>query len=145
VEYPDLFEAIGTCWGSPTAEMFNVPDLRGVSLRGVSGGSSDGFSDPDSATRISRHPGGAFGNQVGSYQQDALQNVTGVVGDFNTYAAIHGNTTGPFNATWVYKSTGIGSGSSDNYHRVDFDLSRVARTSPETRPRNAYVNFIVKY
>lgn len=145
VDYPRLFEAIGTHWGGPSPETFNVPDLRGVSLRGVSGASNDDFSDPDSALRVSRYPGGAFGNSVGSYQQDAMQNVTGVVGDFNTYAAIHGNTTGPFRQTWVYSSTGIGSGSSDSYNRVDFDLSRVARTSPETRPKNAYVNFIVKY
>lgn len=145
VDYPGLFEAIGTYWGGPSPETFNVPDLRGVSLRGVSGSSNDGFSDPDSALRVSRYPGGAFGNSVGSYQQDAMQNVTGAVGDFNTYAAIHGNTTGPFKQTWVYKSTGIGSGQSDNYHMVDFDLSRVARTSTETRSRNAYVNFIIKY
>jgi len=145
VDYPRLFEAIGTYWGGPSPEMFNVPDLRGVSLRGVSGSSNDGFSDPDSALRVSRYPGGAYGNSVGSYQQDAMQNVTGVIGDFNTYAAIKGNSTGPFQRTWVYKSTGIGSGQSDNYHMVDFDLSRVARTSTETRPKNAYVNFIVKY
>lgn len=145
VDYPRLFESIGTYWGGPSPEMFNVPDLRGVSLRGVSGSSNDGFSDPDSALRVSRYPGGAFGNSVGSYQQDAMQNVTGVIGDFNTYAAIKGNSTGPFHQTWVYSSTGIGSGSSDSYNRVDYDLSRVARTSSETRPRNAYVNFIVKY
>jgi hypothetical protein len=145
VDYPKLFEAIGTYWGGPSPEMFNVPDLRGVSLRGVSGSSNDGFSDPDSALRVSRHAGGAFGNSVGSYQQDAMQNVTGVIGDFNTYAAIKGNTTGPFNRNRVYTSTGIGSGQSDGYDRVDFDLSRVARTSSETHPKNAYVNFIVKY
>jgi hypothetical protein len=116
-----------------------------VSLRGVSGESEDGFADPDSASRISRHTGGAIGNSVGSFQMDAMQNVTGVVGDFNTYAAIHGNTTGPFWRTWVYSSTGIGSGSSDSYHRVSFDLSRSARTSSETHTKNAYVNYIIKY
>jgi len=145
VDYPVLYNVIGANWGSASPEAFNVPDLRGVSLRGVSGVSDDGFADPDSATRISRLTGGAIGNNVGSYQMDAMQNVTGIVGDFNTYAAIHGNTTAPFKNTWVYSSTGIGSGSSDSYHRVDFDLSRSARTSSETRLKNANVNFIIKY
>jgi len=144
-DYPRLFDVIGTFWGGPSPEMFNVPDLRGVGLRGVNGLSYDGFADPGNETRISRHSGGAFGNSVGSYQHDAMQNVTGVVGDFNTYAAIHGNSTGPFKQTWVYGGTGIGSGSSDNYNRVDFDLSRSARTANETRIKNAYVNFIIKY
>ena len=144
-DYPDLYNTIGTNWGSSAAGMFNVPDLRGVSLRGVSGESNDGFSDPDSATRISRLTGGAVGNNVGTYQMDALQNVTGNVGSFNTYAAIHGVSDGPFKQTWVYTSTGIGSGSSDSYNNVDFDLSRAARTSSETHTKNAYVNYIIKY
>jgi len=144
-DYPELFDAIGPSWGSPSPEQFNVPDLRGVSLRGVSGTGDDLFNDPDRDIRISRYAGGASGNNVGSYQMDALQNVTGIVGDFDTYAAIHGNSTGPFKQTWVYSSTGIGSGSADSYNRVDFDLSRVARTSAETHSKNAYVNFIIKY
>ncbi|MEN8157582.1 MAG: tail fiber protein [Bacteroidota bacterium] len=145
VDYPVLFDVIGTHWGGPAPETFNVPDLRGVALRGVSGDCEDSYADPDSATRVARHAGGAFGNKVGSFQQDAMQNVTGNVGDFNTFAALKGASTGPFKQTWVYTSTGIGSGSSDSYHSVDFDLSRVARTSSETRPKNAYVNFIIKF
>ncbi|MCF8380788.1 MAG: phage tail protein [Bacteroidales bacterium] len=144
-EYMTLYNVIGTNWGSSSAGTFNVPDLRGVSLRGVNGTSDDDFADPDSATRISRLAGGAVGNSVGTYQMDAMQNVTGVIGDFDTYAAIHGASTGPFKQTWVYKSTGIGSGQSDNYNRVDFDLSRAARTSSETHSKNAYVTYIIKY
>ncbi|MBN1133263.1 MAG: tail fiber protein [Bacteroidales bacterium] len=144
-DYPELYEVIGASWGSSAAETFRVPDLRGVSLRGVNGTADDAFTDPNRTTRIARYTGGAVGDTVGSYQHDAMQNVTGTVGDFNTYAAIHGNSTGPFKQTWVYGGTGIGSGSSDNYNRVDFDLSRSARTSAETRPKNANVNFIIKY
>jgi microcystin-dependent protein len=144
-DYHKLYDVIGVSWGSSGAETFRVPDLRGVSLRGVNGLSEDVFNDPDNSTRTSRHAGGAFGNHVGSYQRDAIQNITGVVGDFNAFAAIKGNSAGPFWQTSVYSSTGIGSGSSDNYNRVSFDLSRSARTSSETRPKNAYVNFIIKY
>jgi len=143
--YPGLYAVIGTSWGSSSPELFRVPDLRGVGLRGVNGSIADIYADPDSALRQSRYAGGAIGNSVGSFQTDALQNVTGIVGDFNIYAAIHGNSTGPFKQTWVYGSTGIGQGSGDSYHRVDFDMARVARTSTETRSRNAYVNFIIKY
>jgi microcystin-dependent protein len=145
VDYPGLFAVIGNYWGMPSPERFNVPDFRGVSLRGVSGTSADQFADPDSALRISRYAGGAIGNSVGSYQMDAMQNVSGTIGEFNTYAAIKGNTTYPFTRTWVGSNTGIGSGQSDTYHRVDFNLALSARTSSETHAKNAYVNYIIKY
>ena len=89
--------------------------------------------------------GGAIGDAVGSIQTDALQNVTGIIGEFNTYAAIHGTNTGPFSRVAAGTQTGIGSGSGDPYTRVSMDLSLAARTSTETRPINANVNYIIKY
>ena len=72
-DYPALFSVIGTNWGEPTPSTFNLPDLRGVFLRGVSRDSDDAFVDPDSNLRIARHPGGAIGNNAGSYQADELK------------------------------------------------------------------------
>ena len=89
--------------------------------------------------------GGITGDAVGSVQGDAFQNVTGTIGDFDTYAAIHGSSTGPFSRVLQPNSTGIGSGSGDPYTRVNMDLSLSARTSSETRPSNASVNYIIKY
>ncbi|MBL7998573.1 MAG: tail fiber protein, partial [Candidatus Kapabacteria bacterium] len=66
--YAELFTAIGTNWGSPNATQFNLPDLRGMFLRGVNGTRSDTLSDPNAATRFVNRTGGLTGNRVGSIQ-----------------------------------------------------------------------------
>lgn len=63
--YPALFAAIGTAYGSADSSHFNVPDLRGMFIRGVAGASAN---DPDSASRTALNAGGNTGNNVGSYQ-----------------------------------------------------------------------------
>lgn len=139
LEFTNLHLVLNDAWGTN-----RLPDLRGVFLRGTNYTAADAYKDPDVAARDRRGTNDNVGNEVGSFQTDAMQNVTGNVGDFDTYAAIHGESTGPFKQTWVYVGTGIGSGSNDSYNRVDFDLSRAARTSTETRPINASVNFIIR-
>jgi len=142
--YPTLYTAIGVRFGGTAGSSFNVPDFRGRFLRGKDGAVG---RDPDRASRTAMNSGGATGDAVGSVQGDAFQNVTGVIGDFDTYAAIHGSSTGPFSRLLLPNSTGIGSGSSDPYTRVSMDLSQApgTRTSTETRPANASVNYIIKY
>lgn len=139
IEFTSLHLVLNDAWGTN-----RLPDLRGVFLRGTNYTAADTYADPDVAARDRRGTNDNVGNEVGSFQSDAMQNVTGNVGDFNTYAAIHGASDGPFKQTWVYTGTGIGTGSSDSYHRVDYDLSRAARTSTESRPINATVNFIIR-
>ena len=58
--YPDLFAAIGTTWGSVDGTHFNVPDLRGMFLRGT-------------GTNATGSSSGAVGPSVGSYSADAFQ------------------------------------------------------------------------
>ncbi len=53
--FPELFGVIGDSWGTTSPDLFRVPDLRGVFLRGASGIAEDEFADPDTGTRISRH------------------------------------------------------------------------------------------
>ncbi len=91
--YPRLYAAIGTSWGagytrtyttneedgSITVEDikgngdFNLPDLRGVFLRGVNGDRADSFVDLDNGSRTNLVNGGALGNAVGSYQEDEFK------------------------------------------------------------------------
>lgn len=74
-DYPDLFAAIGTAWGDGSSGAgavagvtdFNVPDSRGMFLRGWANGSSN---DPDAASRTASAAGGASGDNVGSFQGD---------------------------------------------------------------------------
>lgn len=67
-----LFGIIGTRYGSPDPDHFNVPDMRGQFVRGWSHGS--GF-DPDAATRTNRGDGTA-GDHVGTKQTDQFKSHT---------------------------------------------------------------------
>ncbi|MCP4137461.1 MAG: hypothetical protein GY754_41220, partial [bacterium] len=69
-EYCELFQVVGIAWGSPDGDLFNVPDLRGVFLRGVDRGSG---KDPGAGSRVAIMSGGNTGNNVGSYQVDEFE------------------------------------------------------------------------
>jgi len=69
--YEDLFTAWGTQFGQGNgSSTFNVPDMRGFSLRGVD--ASLGV-DVDGASRYAIHGGGNTGATGGSYQDDQLK------------------------------------------------------------------------
>jgi hypothetical protein len=142
--YPNLYAVVAFRFGG-SGTSFKVPDLRGRFLRGRDNGAG---RDPDRAGRAAMSSGGTSGDAVGSVQDFAMQNISGLIGDFNTYAGIHGSSTAPFWRTnLIGNQTGIGSGSGDPYVRVGMDLSLSSgtKTSSETRPANAYVNYIIKY
>jgi hypothetical protein len=65
--YPDLKFVIGTNWGTGEGKEidFNIPDLRGLFLRGVDDGAG---RDPKAYARESYKPGANSGAGVGSYQ-----------------------------------------------------------------------------
>jgi hypothetical protein len=139
MEFTHLHLVLNDAWGTN-----RLPDLRGTFLRGTNYTASDGFADPEIAARDRRGTNDNVGNEVGSFQLDAMQNVTGKLGEFNTFANTPSLATNPFYHQWVPRTTGIGSGSSDPWNAILFDLSRSARTSTETRPQNANVNFIIR-
>lgn len=139
LEFISLQLVLNDAWG-----INRLPDLRGVFLRGTNYTASDAYTDPDIAARDRRGTDDNVGNEVGSFQSYAIQNVTGFIGNFNTYAAFKGTSTSPFKNTYSHVDEGIGTGSNDAYHRIDFDLSRSTQTSTEARPVNASVNFIIR-
>ncbi len=118
--FQKLFIAIGTNWGAGDgATTFNLPDLRGIFMRGYD---SSAGNDPDKLSRTAKYSGGNSGNNVGSYQDDQLKSHT--------------------HATQISGSLGVGPGVIAN--------SSVAGTSgatggAETRGKNAYVKYIIKY
>ena len=94
-------------------------DLRGQFIRGWSNGSTT-----DS------------GRGVGSYQGDAIRNITGDVGP------IDGTYTGVFSADYT-----IGWGATSNSHSdpaAKFDASRVVPTASEDRPVNIALLYCYK-
>ncbi|QFS51866.1 tail fiber protein [Nostoc sphaeroides] len=66
-EYPELFAVLGYLYGGE-GDMFNIPDYRGLFLRGVDG---DANNDPDKSSR--KAAAGGTQDGVGSIQDDALQ------------------------------------------------------------------------
>ena len=64
--YQDLFNVIGDDYGADDANHFDVPDMRGLFVRGWANGESE---DPDRASRTNRGDG-TTGDNVGTKQGD---------------------------------------------------------------------------
>ena len=144
-EYPNLYDAVGVCWGTGDGSTtFNLPDMRGMFLRGVSGESEN---DPDAADRVVLNDnGGNTGNNVGSYQGDAIRNITG------TMAPVRGGQFTPSvnSVSGVFSSTNSNTTGGKNTETrassdITFDASRVVPVGNDNRPKNVYVNYIIKY
>ncbi len=136
-DYKRLFKAIGTAWGNGDGtSTFNLPDLRGMFLRGANGGSMDPvWSDPDTSTRVSRN-GGNSGNNVGSVQTNAF--------------TLHEHSNDPYKYLLLIngKRTVNGTALQDNNYDAPNAWEHGVMKSVgghETRPINAYVNYIIKY
>lgn len=134
-----LYAAIGTLYGegvdaatSKRVGDFNLPDYRGYFLRGLDGNTNPP-RDPSRESRKHLITGAVIGAKVGSIQEDA----------FRDHQHSH---------RWFqYESTG------DPPHiprgdPMSWDPGGQASTGqadqgggPETRPKNAYVHWIIKY
>ena len=141
-EYQNLYNAIGIAWGKGDGSTtFNLPDLRGMFLRGVSG---DSGNDEDADSRgLLAENGGNSGNNVGSYQGDAIRNIKGKV-------------NGSLKQNWCEgafyhitpREAHYGSdysGKDGDHSRTGFDASRVVPVGSDNRPKNVYVTYIIKY
>ncbi len=120
--YADLYAVIGCNFGCSGGN-FNLPDLRGRFLRGRDGGVG---RDPDSGSRTFMNTGGNTADNVGSVQVDAFKSHTHTVNALGTIQFGGGGVGWGFyggGSTSALNSTG----------------------GNETRPINAYVNWIVKY
>jgi len=133
IQYLALFGVIGTSSGAGDgATTFNLPDLRGVFLRGVNGSRSDSFADPDDLTlRTNIFPGGNIGNTVGSYQPDQFGN------------HVHHLIQEPAGNEFFDTDQGIVG--AINWNGTESDAQTQPTGGNETRPKNAYVNYIIKY
>lgn len=140
-EYPSLFAALGTSHGSGDGSTtFNLPDYRGRFMRGVDGTAGN---DPDKASRTAMAVGGNMGDTVGSMQADAMQNMIGDIIDVgNRHTRDVAN--GPFDIVTTTNGYVGEYGATSAYRKINFNASRVARTSTETRPQNVNVNYIIK-
>ncbi len=133
-QFGKLFAAIGTNWGHGDGQTtFNLPDLRGYFLRGVDSTPS-AERDADYAARFAIKPGGATNRNVGSYQSDALKRHTHSIKrvGLNTQAA---------NTQLAITADNNSLGFVDPFDGV----VNQAGDSGESRPKNAYVNYVIKF
>lgn len=127
ITYSTLFGIISTVWGvGDGSTTFNLPDLRGRFARGRDGGAGN---DPDAATRTALHTGGNTGDAVGSYQADSLRDHTHLIWGVGS---AHGG--GP---------NSIYFGINSAYTNASGGVSTTPNA--ETRPKNAYVMYIIRY
>lgn len=136
-DWPDVFAAIGYAWGGNGGNLFNLPDLRGTFLRGVDLGTGN---DPDAATRTAIATGGNTGDSVGSVQEDQMQCFSAAYDKYvHISESVVQSTAGPSKQV---------AQNSDQYEETPIELMDDGCGDPrfgnETRPKNAYVNYIIR-
>jgi len=125
-----LFAVIGNYWGSGDGlTTFNLPDMRGRFMRGVDGLAGN---DPDKDARIASNTGGNTGNVVGSAQADEIKS--------HHHSAPNGGTFVTYGGSGC-SSTAPGGG---NVNAANSTSATTDSGSNETRPKNVYVNYIIK-
>ena len=131
-KWKPLFGVIGTIHGGDGNQNFQLPDYRGIFLRGVDGTAG---RDPDKTERLAPGKGntGNTGNSIGSIQSDGFQahshqfggkHLEGQGGAGFDGAGFESNSNPNHPWTQPYGTTPVG--------------------SQETRPKNAYVSYIIK-
>lgn len=143
--YPALFAVVKNSFGDGTktpdgkatgfsGTHFNVPDLRGRFLRGLSSGTK---IDPDATSRGAMNAGGNQGDAIGSLQGDK-------VGPHNHNVST-GFGSGPNGCTFEGLSgAGVspGGGACGSGTLIAAGGNGIGG---ETRPVNVYVQYIIKY
>lgn len=142
--YPQLFTVLSNNWGAFSGpadnQFFHLPDLRGVFLRGANAGRTDEYRDSEVALR--QHTSGNP-DEVGSKQSDSIKKHTHDVakqnfgGQLATPLAVSGNHSpadGDLDGSRVV--TGY------DKHTVPLAINETG--TDETRPKNAYVHYIIK-
>lgn len=125
--YAELFAIIGTNYGdgsdTGSGTHFTLPDLQGQFLRGWDNSAG---TDPDAADRTANNTGGDTADHVGSEQADAFKSH---IHDFD------------------YKANGAASGTDDGEIEGTPNTTHDTNATGgnETRPKNVYVMYIIKY
>ena len=132
VDYAILFALIGTSYGAGDGvNTFNLPDTRGFFLRGIDWGTG---RDPERGQRYSLYSGGLSGDNIATYQNDAIKSHSH---PSHQNLSNSGFIEGTPNPTFqVSGGSGLG---------MTTFLNTGVFGGPETRPKNLCVNYIIKY
>ena len=143
-DFIDLFNIIGTTYGSVDANSFNLPDLRGEFIRCWDNGRGvdkyPTYTYGGSTTESNRQ----FDSNVQSY---ATKTIIGSMYKISETFANYGSANGP-----MWRSGGYYAGNTPNHvdssgtGSFEFNSSRVSNSSlGETRPRNIALLACIKY
>ena len=113
----------GSAYSTITSQS-NAPDLRGMFLRGLNAGRSDGKQDPEGSSR-----------SIGNYQADQVRSHNHNNGSFNRLMYVNG-----------YNTMGGGIDYTNNGLEVNLYTSAIIQPygGTETRPRNIAVNYYIR-
>lgn len=150
-QFAALYAVIGTAWGAGDGTAtFHIPDLRGLFLRGVSYDQPKNWDDGRNS-RSAINPGGNTNNEVGSFQAEAFRSH-----NHSATCSTSGSHTHPLYTTDDEDGQGSSVTEGDNAdspnHNIKTDaagahqhtISIGMNGGNETRPDNAYVNYIIK-
>lgn len=130
-QYQDLFNYIGTVYGTADSTHFNVPDMRGYFPRGADDGTGH---DPNAGSRTAIATGGATGSGPGSFQADQIASHRHVMnyGDgVSGSTADHGYVP---NVPTGYSSTGDSNGA-----------QTYLTGGSQTHPKNVNMAYHIRY
>lgn len=132
-DYPELYSCLGNLYGAKDEEHFNLPDFRGMFLRGV--GEQD-LAPNSLEDRIKAENGEATG--VGSTQNFALQTHIHKYTSPDVAQLPIGNLAKTSNATKPDQTSIPG----ESTKKIP---GKVKLSPTETRPVNIFVYFLIKY
>jgi microcystin-dependent protein len=129
--YATLFTAIGTTWGSGDGSTtFNLPDLRGVFLRGT-------------GTNATGSSSGAVGPSVGTYAADTYLNHSHTATDSgHTHSTSSFGSPGLSPGGTTYNTVSGSTNTGTGYASITVATSTTGGT--ETKPKNYGILYIIK-
>lgn len=129
--FATLYAVTGVAFGDGTTGTgaagtgnFNIPDFRGLFMRGMDHGKGN---DPDAGSRTTSAVGSSTGDNVGSYQADAF--------DSHVHNGVPRTAGANFAHGSAHQAASYYGGVQDTY----------ATGGSETRPKNTYIDYIIRY
>lgn len=132
ISYSKLYAVIGSAHGTSDSNSFNIPDYRGLFLRGADQGS---LLDPNYSSRSPMKPGGNSSG-VGSVQ---LSEIKEHAHDMQRRGNPNASTYDAGDGRWN-ENSGM---TTDRSILNSFSIGNSG--GQESRPKNIYVNYCIKY